>query len=520
MEAGAAITAPTKLGFTFGSWTNAAGEVVSVMPAEGGTIQLSPNSVAFDLTEDTDGNYEIGSVSDLQKLQAIVAASFDCAGLTFKQTKNIDFTGADPFNGIGKRASNIKYNTQAVVDAATDIFRGTYDGNNLKISNFTGDSSNGAKYGGIFNTIQNATIKNLTVEGIALSDESNEEAAYSIAGVAYESNLTNLTVTGTVKAKCNYGAIVTIADDCTFTSCENAAEITNLYTDHLTQGGICCYAYCSTFDTCKNTGSVYAPAQKNSGGSAREGGIVGANGGGASTCTITFKNCDVTTGTVTAATPTEAYPDPVYIGSIIGDAQDEITLIDQGGNKAPANMPTVGKKGTSNINALAFATVDDDVATVEAIAADKTFKVMAANAKATYAFEAAGAITFVTNMFETTFAITVGETLDLTEVPDANGVTFTAALKTFTVKFWNETVLFAESNVVYGTTTAAPDPAPEKSGFAFQYWATIDADVTNKFEFTTEITQNYDLCHLRGAGAGDADDRSDPAVGADEQGCR
>lgn len=439
MEAGAAIpTAPTQFGFAFGSWTNAEGVAVTQVPDDapaGFTIQLSPDSVALDLTKDTDGNYEIGAVNDLLKLQAIVAASFDCAGLTFKQTENIDFTGADPFNGIGARdKDNYKYNKAAKVAEATDIFRGTYDGNNLKISNVIGDTSatdkNQAKYGGIFNTIENATIKNLTVENIALSDNTVADNCYSIVGVAYNSGLTNLTAQGTIEAFGNYGAIVNNADTTTIYGCQNKATITNYNTDHLTQGGICCYAYCCTFDTCSNSGVIHSPVQNNavSKGTSREGGIVGANGDGASTCWIKFKDCSVTV-VPTADAPTEDYPDPVYIGSFIGDAQNDITIQVEGTNTAPAGTPTVGKKGTSNVNAIAFATVDSDVATVAALEADKTFKVMAAKAKATYAFEAAGAITFVTNMFETTFAITVADTLDLAEVADANGVTFTATVK-------------------------------------------------------------------------------------------
>ena len=74
--------------------------------------------------------------------------------------------------------------------------------------------------------------------------------------------------------------------------------------------------------------------------------------------------------------------------------------------------------------------------------------------------------------------------------------TYTAqfAIKTFTVTFYNDTEVFATSNnIAWGTTTAAPVPDPEKDNAEFKFWATIVENVTNEFDFATQIKDNYDL---------------------------
>lgn len=219
--------------------------------------------------------YLINNERDLERLAAYVNSGHDALGKTFKQNTDITLTAAHTSIG-GYFEGNSRY------------FKGTYDGNNKKISKLTVTASN-SNYQGLFGYTSKAVIKNVTladcnitgkqytggIVGCALSSTTienchvngNINATASDAGehggivgsAATATSITNCTVTGTISTSVsndNYGGIVGAANyNVVITSCENAANISG---DGQNHGGIVGRDYRSSnkFKYCLNTGVV------------------------------------------------------------------------------------------------------------------------------------------------------------------------------------------------------------------------------------------------------------------------
>ena len=196
----------------------------------------------------------------------------------------------------------------------------------------------------------------------------------------------------------------------TVDSCTNNVNLTSTASNKaggiamITQGG----TGSAIIRNCQNNGTTTGNANQ-------KGGIVGYVG-----VATTIENCEDTAGSSPSVLHTQNY---------------EVTV--QGVNKAPANVVSYTNSGSTPVDGLAFATVDNDgVATfvkVADLAAENTYKVMGANATATYEFAAAGSISFDTNLIQAvTFAITAAQGLDAPTEATANGVvTFTVASPRF-----------------------------------------------------------------------------------------
>lgn len=218
--------------------------------------------------------YLINNERDLERLAAYVNSDHDATGKTFKQTADITLTAAH--TSIG-----------GYFEGKSKCFKGTYDGNNKKISKLTVTASN-SNYQGLFGYTSKAVIKNVTladcnitgkqytggIVGCALSSTTIENCHVNgninatasdagghggIAGSATSTSITNCTVTGTISTSVsndNYGGIVGAANyDVVITSCENAANISG---DGQNHGGIVGRDYNSSnkFKYCLNTGVV------------------------------------------------------------------------------------------------------------------------------------------------------------------------------------------------------------------------------------------------------------------------
>lgn len=218
--------------------------------------------------------YLINNERDLERLAAYVNSDHDATGKTFKQTADITLTAAH--TSIG-----------GYFEGKSKCFKGTYDGNNKKISKLTVTASN-SNYQGLFGYTSKAVIKNVTladcnitgkqytggIVGCALSSTTIENCHVNgninatasdasghggIAGSATATSITNCTVTGTISTSVsndNYGGIVGAANyDVVITSCENAANISG---DGQNHGGIVGRDYNSSnkFKYCLNTGVV------------------------------------------------------------------------------------------------------------------------------------------------------------------------------------------------------------------------------------------------------------------------
>ena len=144
--------------------------------------------------------YLIAKADDFRELISLcsadeTAAQFAAAGVCYQQTADIDFSGATlaPVTG---------YNTQSYP------FRGTYDGNNKTLSNFSIASD--LAYVGLFGYCVNATLKNIKLNSVTFSGTSTTMSGLGgIAGYASGTTISGCVVTGiTCSGKACVGGIV------------------------------------------------------------------------------------------------------------------------------------------------------------------------------------------------------------------------------------------------------------------------------------------------------------------------
>ena len=312
--------------------------------------------------------YQIPTLAALKALQAAVASNdVDCIRAHYRQTADIALDAAWPGIGVQNGKDIV---TTAAYDAGA--FQGTYDGGNHTISNF--QMVDGLDYCGLFNSVKDATIKNLKVsykDGNFAKDmlPANDACGATFVGVAKASTLTNLTsLAGTVSCTKGFGGIVGyLMAGSTVDSCTNNVNLTSTKTNKaggiamITQGG----TGSAIIRNCQNNGTTTGNANQ-------KGGIVGYVG-----VATTIENCEDTAGS-----------DPSFLHHQTG------TLTLSGVNKAPAGVKSYTKNAT-NIDGLLFATVDGNVATFvhnADLALGNTYKVMGPGAA--YEFATTGSISF------------------------------------------------------------------------------------------------------------------------------
>jgi len=338
-----------------------------------GIAKYFPQTATADQDGSAEHPYEIPDLAALQALQAAVADTTNCAGICFCQTADIVLTAAWP--GIGVAAGK---------DLAADVyeagaFAGIYDGGNYTISNF--QMVDGVDYGALFNSIYNATIKNLKISWGAStlcsnsSDQGGDTGA-SFVGTAKGSTLQNLTALA--------GTVTTV----------KASK---------DMAGIVGYLYAgSTVDSCTNelnVGSFKAGRKC--------GGIAIISQGGTGTAVI--RNCENTAA----------------VQFIHVEGTPAITA--SGVNKGHAGYASNDKIG--GVANLYFATVEGDVATFvadDALALNGEYKVMSDGATATFAFTEPGTISFDAAMCTPTYVVTAANSLTLTDATSGTVKTYTA----------------------------------------------------------------------------------------------
>ena len=167
-------------------------------------------------------------------------------GYTIKLTKNLDLNGKE-WTPIGVKDGN--------------KFKGVFDGQNRKVLNLK--IENGPDYAAFFGAIENATVKNLTVEG-SVKGSNVAGIAARVDGSSQVINCTNrATVAGTNKAA---GITVKIeANNTLLENCVNGGDVS--CTTNNGAAGVVVYAQEGKFTikNCANNGNVTAP---------RAGGIV------------------------------------------------------------------------------------------------------------------------------------------------------------------------------------------------------------------------------------------------------
>ena len=307
------------------------------------------------VTNTTDKTVTINSGELLAALaKAVNEGNDDYAGYTIKLTKNLDLNGIE-WTPIGTKGTS-------------NVFKGTFDGDGRTIKNLKISSGDCVAF---FGAVENATVKNLTVEGNVNGKNAAGIVARVVGGATIENCVNRATINASDKAagivmyaqgssssnqygplssdcvikNCkNYGAVNANkiaaggiygwsgdeSGKLKITDCENNGVVTA--TNTAQAGGIAGNCRVITVENCANNGTVTSAANA--------GGIVGKNDTKASTIT-SCKN----TATVVGA----EYKTGGIAGTFIGEIKNSSTT----GNDALVG--TLGTTTTKDVNTIEMA---------------------------------------------------------------------------------------------------------------------------------------------------------------------
>ena len=315
------------------------------------------SATAAELATATNEDTKIITIDSGRLLAALAEAvnnGSDYAGYTIKLTKNLDLNGNE-WTPIGTKGTS-------------NVFKGTFDGDGRTIKNLKISSGDCVAF---FGAVENATVKNLTVEGNVNGKNAAGIVARVVGGATIENCVNRATINASDKAagivmyaqgssssdqygplssdcvikNCkNYGAVNAnkiaaggiygwSADESgklKITDCENNGVVTA--TNTAQAGGIAGNCRVITVENCANNGTVTSAANA--------GGIVGKNDTKASTIT-SCKN----TATVVGA----EYKTGGIAGTFIGEIKNSSTT----GNDVLVG--TLGTTETNDVNTIEMA---------------------------------------------------------------------------------------------------------------------------------------------------------------------
>ena len=314
-------------------------------------------ATADELAAATDDTNKVVTVESGKLLAALVEAvnnGNDYAGYTIRLTKNLDLNGNE-WTPIGTKGTS-------------NVFKGTFDGDGRTIKNLKISSGDCVAF---FGAVENATVKNLTVEGNVNGKNAAGIVARVVGGAIIENCVNRATINASDKAagivmyaqgssssdqygplssdcvikNCkNYGAVNANkiaaggiygwsgdeSGKLKITDCENNGVVTA--TNTAQAGGIAGNCRVITVENCANNGTVTSAANA--------GGIVGKNDTKASTIT-SCKN----TATVVGA----EYKTGGIAGTFIGEIKNSSTT----GNDVLVG--TLGTTTTKDVNTIEMA---------------------------------------------------------------------------------------------------------------------------------------------------------------------
>ena len=340
--------------------------------------QLASEFDSFNNTYDENAEYPIdtwnGDIADSDKLDAATSGTTvtidsgkllaalakavnsgkDYAGYTIKLTKDLDLNGNE-WTPIGTKGTS-------------NVFKGTFDGDGRTIKNLKISSGDCVAF---FGAVENATVKNLTVEG----NVNGKNAAGIVARVVGGATIENCVNRATINASDKAAGIVMYAQgssssnqygplssDCVIKNCKNYGAVNankiaagGIYgwssdesgklkiidcenngvvtaTDTAQAGGIAGNCRVITVENCANNGTVTSAANA--------GGIVGKNDTKASTIT-SCKN----TATVVGA----EYKTGGIAGTFIGEIKNSSTTVND------VLVGTLGTTTTNDVNTIEMA---------------------------------------------------------------------------------------------------------------------------------------------------------------------
>ena len=351
---GVAVTVyATQLASEFDSFNNTYDENAEY-PIDTWNGDIATAKELADATDDTNNVVTVESGRLLAALAEAVKNGNNYEGYTIKLTKNIDLNGKE-WTPIGTKGT-------------PNVFKGTFDGDGRTIKNLKISSGDCVAF---FGAVENATVKNLTVEGNVNGKNAAGIVARVVGGATIENCVNRATINASDKAagivmyaqgssssdqygplssdcvikNCkNYGAVNAnkiaaggiygwFADESgrlKITDCENNGAVTA--TNTAQAGGIAGDCRAITVENCANNGTVTSAANA--------GGIVGKNDTKASTIT-SCKN----TATVVGA----EYKTGGIAGTFIGEIKNSSTT----GNDVLVG--TLGTTETNDVNRIEMA---------------------------------------------------------------------------------------------------------------------------------------------------------------------
>ena len=289
-----------------------------VMPAAGKDFNQNSNVQISTPDEMNAFALEISDAAGLAAFRDSVNSGMTYAGLTVKLTADIDLSTQGNWNPIGTR---YVLNGDKVVDTTKEegktfrkAFMGTFDGQGHTISGLfinTSDASyKGVKgadsaYAALFGYVDNAIVKNFTVNGLVSGCDVAGVIGILGEGCTVDGIVSNVTVGGKTGvneekfARGKVGGIInmTKGNGSKITNCTNNGDVrsdeSNVENRGDYAGGIIALIqHATTIENCKNTGAV---TTKNY----HVGGIVGGSALPVSNTTVTINKC-VNSGNITS----------------------------------------------------------------------------------------------------------------------------------------------------------------------------------------------------------------------------
>lgn len=222
-----------------------------------------------------DSAYELGNKEELKTLRDLVNNGEDFTGKTITLVEDIDLAGEEwiPIGGVQRKATDNK------------MFSGVFDGNGHTISGLSVNETNDDSAVGLFGVAKNIEIKNLTVEGSVKAFDygagfvgyvqSDESAVTKIENCVNNVKVEASSAGGFIAGAKDKGSIV-------IANCTNNGEISG----KAKSAGIICYTQTNLLvENCHNTAKVSSDLADSESDAA---GILGLaiNQG----CTITIKD--------------------------------------------------------------------------------------------------------------------------------------------------------------------------------------------------------------------------------------
>lgn len=421
------------------------------------TKTLGSDSNSFDVSAETfgwaeylgeaiDGAYVIDDVAELVMFQKGYVAKLGTKDQTFKLGASIALT--EPWPGIGVYDNTVN----------ADAFEGTFDGAGFTVSGVTfASSETGNNYRGFFNQINNATVKNLKIEGngFGATVPAGEYGCALIVGCANNSTIENCVASGTIASGThNVGGIAVRINGTTLRNCTNEANITGSYTK---VGGIAVLSQdkgtTSLIENCVNKGTLTVAGNAATAGRDGLAGII-AYAAAEAADQLTLKNCSNTGALVKGE---GAHPS-AKVGQIVGWAYSAFTVA--GTFTVRDDIRSVGSNDHA-ADGLNFATVADGVATLVSDGAavnGAALKVMAAGQTVTL-----GAIGESITLDTTLATVTVTTTAENAEVKQEGNV-YTVVAKS-AAEDWPEdpsTVTGQTAGKAYGLEGELADAEADK----------------------------------------------------------